>query len=178
MGRSTPKTVPLISTATKNTLFCRFLTDSKQGFMGFRTRTYEKDGTTNPSAVQPQTLAHHLPMTSVPPSLRLPHKTAAWVHDPHHDGGRRSEGCRWSQPSDGNRGHRGPDEDVGLTLAHRQLGSLVTWTAKRSLRRARARAAQHGQTMYKGAMHDTRSLNMGRYANTAPSSPKACTHEP
>ena len=53
-------------------------------------------------------------------------------------------------------------EDVGIAHAYRASEKLLTWSAKRSYRRARTLAAVHGHTTYTGVrMTQNRSMHFG-----------------
>ena len=69
--------------------------------------------------------------------------------------------------------HRG-GENIGKAI-ERKHGSGISWTAKRALRRARARAVEHGGTHYRGRWYSSEHLGCTtRGLNTLPTTTKEC----
>ena len=69
--------------------------------------------------------------------------------------------------------HRG-GENIGKAI-ERKHGSGISWTAKRALRRARARAVEHGGTHYRGRWYSSEHLGCTtRGLNTLPTKTKEC----
>ena len=69
--------------------------------------------------------------------------------------------------------HRG-GKNIGKAI-ERKHGSGISWTAKRALRRARARAVEHGGTHYRGRWYSSEHLGCTtRGLNTLPTTTKKC----